>query len=741
MSYAINITKWLLLGKCIINKFYTMESVRLRICKSNMRSPKISDLSSVGLFPFVALMMILIMLVPSSYWNHPINDSEYSGFDKNLIYLNENGGLIRFTPDLLEISALPQSKPTVHLLTTPFDKLKIDFDVRILENEPFTYPLRIDLWSARNGSGTFIEFGNSSNNLLQSGIIIDGVSALSLMDGSEVKRETIGTYDVGRRYNVQINIDKKNGTITTNIFAKDTPPTGSSMLRVDGTELSANQDVISEPIPVEAGKKYKFGGLIKSGYRTGAYKLDIQWLDSEYQHISFYENWQIVEESDGWRNEEFSVTAPEAACYSRVLIGAAEGDQMFFANLFFNQENSRNNLIKNGDFSEGAKAWRKIDSLIIPEILNPFPSISSSVLTATEAPQLFNSLRISLTLSSNSKSDFSKVLVDNYTIILPHQKWQTDKTNDFYLKLIVLALIILGTLLLLKTCILYGLKKILKKSELFLTRTINLMASNISFFKKLLFFLLIYLLLNAILFSLGNLPFDMFIEKIWAYITVKYSPMELYHLPNLVPLAEVWGGIPFHEAVFPYNFGFSYLFTFIGVLYKFFLNGPGDLVIQNYSLEAIIKSVNILFVLLDGFLIYMIMRKRNLDRRQNIITSALFFINPAVIFLSSIWGQTHAISIFFLLAAIWACDNKKSIWTWIFLALGIINRPQMLIPSLLLTIIIFRKFSLRENLRAISVSIIIVFLLLAPFSLILSPSLPFDVLTNVLAVQSGELTS
>ena len=158
-----------------------------------MQSLRISDVKLVDVLPLVAIMMIMIMVVPSSLWNHPLNDAKYDGFDPNLIYMNENGGLIRVTPDVLELSAVPpESNPYVHLLTTPFDKLKINFDVQILNNEPSTYPLRIDLWSARNGSGYFLEFCHSPDNLLRSGVIIDGVANQILAGGSEIKSEIVG---------------------------------------------------------------------------------------------------------------------------------------------------------------------------------------------------------------------------------------------------------------------------------------------------------------------------------------------------------------------------------------------------------------------------------------------------------------------------------------------------------------------------------------------------------------------
>ncbi len=244
-----------------------------------------------------------------------------------------------------------------------------------------------------------------------------------------------------------------------------------------------------------------------------------------------------------------------------------------------------------------------------------------------------------------------------------------------------------------------------------------------------------FLLGNAALFSLGSQPFDMTNEKVWAYVGAKYGPLELYDLPNTVSLAKAWGGTPRHEAVLPYEFVFAYFFAAIGWLYRMFLSGSGPLLLDTFQLEFLIKSINIIFALLDGLLIFLILRELKVSRRTALLSMCLFLFNPAVWFVMSIWGQTYSVSIFLLLLSIWFLERKKAFPAWFSLAIMGLTRPQMLVPAFLLGVVFLRRFSPRENVEAISWSIVVAFLFLGPFALAISPSLPVDILVNTLLVQ------
>jgi len=151
----------------------------------------------------------------------------------------------------------------------------------------------------------------------------------------------------------------------------------------------------------------------------------------------------------------------------------------------------------------------------------------------------------------------------------------------------------------------------------------------------------------------------------------------------------------------------------------------------------VIKSVNVLFGLGDGALIYLILREIKVARSWSLIASGLFLFNPAVWFSMSVWGQTHVFSLFFILAAILFAEKHLPLWAWLALAAGCLTRPQMLVFGLVLGIVFLRKFSWKENVSAVSWTVIVSFITWIPFTLATSPSLPVDILLNNFHVQEA----
>lgn len=701
--------------------------------------------------PALALIMLGLMIVPAEVWHFPVEDAVYRGFDPNLIYQDEKGyapcqGIIKAAPESIIFTALPNSHPTIHLITTPLKSFTVSMNVRILQNQPGTIPLRIDVWSARTASGYFLEFGPSPSNVITTRAVVEGNVAQTLIRGKIIKNETLGDYYRGLPYHVKVTLNKEKGTITFSIASLEKSPSGSPIITLIGDPNDPKYgDVISELIPIKEGQEYVFGGWVKlaSGSEFAAYKIDIQWLNKDLEHLGVVKNWRSARELQGWTRTEFRVKAPQGASFARILLGCSDASQVLFADLFLVQVGNSDNLIPNGDFRKGVEGWMIVNKpYAIPEVIDPRPVLLESSVTCTEVPELFDSLRISLTVSAASNAGIAVTALENYTLVLPHQRWQVVKVDDYRVRVVVSVLLVIGCILVINKTLLSLQEKILNRAKFnpiqhFLQKMGKLIPLPTPVAMVLGLFVMIFFILNGLLFSLGSLPFDMMAQKIWAYVATNYGFLELYHLPNVVTLAKVWGGVPYHEAVYPYNFGFSYLFTLIGWVYKLFLNGPGPLTLDTYALEFVIKTFNVLFVLADGLLIYLILKELKTGKNQRILACIIFIFNPVVLFIASIWGQTYLISVFFMLASIWCAEKHRPQWAWLMLAIGALNRPQMLIPLFLLGLIYIKKFPIRDNIQSISWSVILVFLLLGPFSLTISPSMPLDILRNQLFVQEA----
>src|SRR6266850_3886824 len=338
-----------------------------------------------------------------------------------------------------------------------------------------------------------------------------------------------------------------------------------------------------------------------------------------------------------------------------------------------------------------------------------------------QSPKLFADVALSLTAGVAAGKGSTRVALQNFMVDLPHQRLWAVKIADPRAEGILIVLAIAGVVLLAFAA----------------ARRVSSWAGSISALRRLTikpreFVLLmgavaVYLAGNAVLFRLASHPFDMRAEQLFAYVARAYGPSQLYYLPNLVSLPKIWGGVPYQEVAFPYEPVAAYLFTGIGWL-NGVLHGGSTFSLDSTQLEYLIKSVNVLFGLADGVLIYWILRQLGAGRRWSVIAGALWLFNPAVSFSMSIWGQTHVISLFFILLAVLLAEKRVPVGAWLALAAGCLTRPQMLVFGVLIGVVLLRKFPWKVNVAALSWTVIVVFIALVPFTLATSPSLPIDIM-------------
>jgi hypothetical protein len=216
-------------------------------------------------------------------------------------------------------------------------------------------------------------------------------------------------------------------------------------------------------------------------------------------------------------------------------------------------------------------------------------------------------------------------------------------------------------------------------------------------------------------------------QETWSYIAAAHNPIQVYLLAPFISVARAWNGVPYSEAVFPYQPVMVYLFTIFGWLSRLF---------GSFQIDYLAKAVNVAFGLLDGFLIFSILRRLHVSSRWSVVAAALFVFNPAVWFSMSIWGANHVLSLFFVLLAILLLEHDHPIGAWLALGVGSLTRPQMLVLGVLVAVVLLRRFSLWRNTYALSWTVIVIFLLAIPFTIAISPSLPLDLIANTVQVQA-----
>ena len=366
---------------------------------------------------------------------------------------------------------------------------------------------------------------------------------------------------------------------------------------------------------------------------------------------------------------------------------------------------------------------------ISARVLSPDSTSADSAITAPAAPRVFEAFRPTLTISSSAVAGSSSATVRNYVLTLPAQPSSsaeaTVKIDDPLARLLVqvllvacIAMCLIVVLLRLRplwgTPVATALVPLTRRAK-----AIGPVAALLALVAAL------YVVANLPLFGIASLHYDVLSSRVWSYVAFKDGLADIYYRTLVVPAAAAWQGVPVHEAVFPYGITKAYYYFAAGWIYHLVLNPSGPPNINTFSFEVLLKALNVLFGFADSVLVYLIMR-RLVPRRTALISALLLVLNPALVLVMSVWGSTESISLFFVLGSIWLAEGRRPLGAWLMLVAAAFTRPQMLVLAFLLGLVYLRKFSPRENLSAISWTVILSFIVLGPFALAISPSLPVD---------------
>ena len=94
-------------------------------------------------------------------------------------------------------------------------------------------------------------------------------------------------------------------------------------------------------------------------------------------------------------------------------------------------------------------------------------------------------------------------------------------------------------------------------------------------------------------------------------------------------------------------------------------------------------------------------------------------------------------TLFLLLVAVLAAEMDRPVIAWLALFAACLTRPQVLVFGLLLGVVLLVRVDWRRTLTSLSWAILITFVILLPFTLATSPSLPIDILLNNLHIQEA----
>ncbi len=690
----------------------------------------------------LAALILILMIIPAEYWRHPVDDAAYQGFDPYLIYLDRKGGapssgLVDVTPKDLVLTALPNSRPTVTLATTPLARLKTEMHVRIVDGGPGTVPFRLGVWSPNTRSGQFLVFGPPPSNLVTFERIVNGVVGPTLVPGIIAKSSVLGPYVEGVSYRTTISFDKTAGIMHFRVRGiGESPPSGGRVLRMVGRgHPNYTSFANSGWVQVTHGELYSFGGFVKHLGGFGTFGFVVEWINQDHVRVGTSEEWRDIAELRAWTGKKFGAIAPRDATSARLIVGTGPGVEVLFADLFFSaRSDPKDNLLLNGDFSAGERGWQLHPSNPARlEILDATQVRYDRSITTADAPDLFRELRLAVTGNGFSESGTSTAVISNFHLILPHQRWLVVKIDDSRVRALLLVFLLCAALLSAT-----ALTRLARLNGWLASEGVKAKMEGISDAVRTRFGIIavsaaavgVYVIFNLMLFNAGSLNYDLKTATVWLHVIPRYGLSALYHLPAVVGPADSWGGVPFQEATFPYGPFMGALFFAVSWLHKLLYGLPAPLSQEAFALAYTVKATTLLFTIADAGLIYLILRAFDVAPKRGVLGAGMFLFNPAVIFVGSVWGQTQSISLFFVLASIWMGAINRATGAWVFLALGALTRQQLLIPSILIGLYLIKKFNYRQTIEGISWGVLVSFLFIAPLVMRLAPSLPIDLFRN-----------
>lgn len=203
--------------------------------------------------------------------------------------------------------------------------------------------------------------------------------------------------------------------------------------------------------------------------------------------------------------------------------------------------------------------------------------------------------------------------------------------------------------------------------------------------------LLVGLLLRLVYLHAQGFPNDIASFEAWALALVAHGP----------------GGFYASTSFLDYPPGYFYILGIVGAFWTHLVGSAHD---PSYAILAIlVKLPAVLFDLAVGALVYAIARRFGSERIA-LGAAALYVVNPAIIFVSALWGQVDSIACFFALLAVYAMlrsddyetPRPATAWIvggWLSFAYSLLIKPQAAVLLPLLLAFAFTTTPARRRLR------------------------------------------
>jgi len=167
-----------------------------------------------------------------------------------------------------------------------------------------------------------------------------------------------------------------------------------------------------------------------------------------------------------------------------------------------------------------------------------------------------------------------------------------------------------------------------------------------------------------------------------------------------------------------YNYppGFAYVLDLIGKIYKLFAD-PYN--ISQYWLDnnlLYLFLLKLLIIASDIGIVFLIIKiSEKLKVKWGKLLAVIFFLNPAVLFDGVIWGQVDQFGLFLFLGAIYFFVDEKPKLASIIFTVAWLMKWQNIIFIPIFYLFIYRKYSLNDLIKSLSVSLGTFAIIIFPF--------------------------
>lgn len=230
-------------------------------------------------------------------------------------------------------------------------------------------------------------------------------------------------------------------------------------------------------------------------------------------------------------------------------------------------------------------------------------------------------------------------------------------------------------------------------------------------------FLSFIFFISFFMFSIPYYSGDVINHIVWGESIINEGSLGFYarefkdiSLPNYPPVSM----LSFAAAYWFYGFLRS-TFTALNI-YPLFPSGLLPWINSNNVEISFLKIPALVPFVLTGWIIYLFGRLLKKTRKESLIFTLLFLLNPSFIYLAVIWGQNDFAQVFFILGAFYLLLKENYYLSFIFAGLSILSKQTVLMLWGFYLITLFKLKGLNKSVTALAISISLMWLFYLPFN-------------------------